>query len=132
MNRGGFTLIELLVVLALVGILAVAALPRFLSTAGKAEQAARDGVVGAIRSGIAIYRSNELVTIGGGGTYPAELDPVPDGSMCSAVNRCFTELIPSGIEDSSWTKINSSQYFFNDGTTVVIYTYDNTSGTFRE
>ena len=68
MNRRGFTLIELILVIAILGILAISALPKFLNLATEAEQASRDGVVGAVRSGIALYRANDMVSSGGTGS----------------------------------------------------------------
>ncbi len=129
MNRKGFTLIELILVIAILGILAVSALPKFLDLSTKAEQASRDGVVGAVRSGIALYRANEMVTVGGGGSYPSQLDDSADANACSG--NCFNTILANGINDSSWTRTSSSAYTFNDGANVTSYTYDSATGTFE-
>jgi MSHA pilin protein MshA len=65
MNRektGGFTLIELVVVIALLGILAAFALPRFASLEGEARSATVQGLSGSIRSASAMAHGLFLAT----------------------------------------------------------------------
>lgn len=54
MKQQGFTLIELVVVIVILGILAVAAAPKFIDLSAEAETAALDGVVGAVNSASAV------------------------------------------------------------------------------
>jgi MSHA pilin protein MshA len=132
MNRKGFTLVELVLVIAILGILAISALPRFLDLSTEAEHASRDGVIGAVRSGIALYRANDMVTSGGGGSYPTSLDAVADASGCDTGDGCYGDILANAVDDSSWTKTNSTEYVFNDGTNDFTYTYDSTTGSFSE
>lgn len=128
--KKGFTLIELVLVITILGILAVAALPRFIDVSTEAEQASRDGVVGAVRAGIALYRADDLVTNGAPGVYPAALDAAANDVDCSATAPCFGTVLTSGVADSSWHKTNGTTYTFSDGTTTFTYTYSAANGTF--
>lgn len=53
-KQNGFTLIELVMVIVILGVLAVAALPKFVDLKGDAQQAAVDGVAGTLSSAAAI------------------------------------------------------------------------------
>lgn len=128
MNRKGFTLIELILVIAILGILAVAALPRFLNISQNARQASRDGVVGAVRSGIALYRANNMVTAGGSGSYPVTLDANADAATCAT---CFGEILAQSINDASWRRVNSTSYQYYDGSSNTTYSYNTVNGTFQ-
>lgn len=128
MNRKGFTLIELILVIAILGILAVAALPKFIDISGSAKRSSRDGVVGAVRSGIALYRANDMVTNGGNGSYPTTMDSNADAGACAT---CFGSILSTSVADTSWRRTNSTVYTHNDGSTVVTYTYNITNGTFQ-
>lgn len=51
----GFTLIELMIVVAIIGILAAIAIPKFADLIRKSQEGATKGNLGAIRSAISIY-----------------------------------------------------------------------------
>lgn len=54
----GFTLIELMLVVAIIGLLAAIAIPKFASLAVKSKEAAMRGHTGALRSAISLYYAN--------------------------------------------------------------------------
>ncbi|MFH1830848.1 MAG: type II secretion system protein [Pseudomonadota bacterium] len=117
MNRKGFTLIELILVIAILGILAVSALPKFLNLSSDAETAAQDGVVGAVRSGIALYRANDMVTSGGTGSYPTSLET---GSCC------FNSILTNPV--TGWSTTDNVTYTCTG--TANTFNYNSTNGTF--
>ena len=55
-----FTLIELVIVITILAILAAVAIPAFQNLTGRAKDAGVQGAVGAMRSAVATYRSNEI------------------------------------------------------------------------
>jgi prepilin-type N-terminal cleavage/methylation domain-containing protein len=73
-NRGkaGFTLIELVMVIAIIGILASIALPRFQDLTGLAKAGATKAGLGSVRSTLAV-RYTMSVTNGGTASFPTVL-----------------------------------------------------------
>lgn len=65
--RKGFTLIELMIVVAIIGILAAIAVPKFASLIRKSREGSTKGNLGALRSALSIYYADME------GSYPADL-----------------------------------------------------------
>ncbi|MDO8526727.1 MAG: type II secretion system protein [Deltaproteobacteria bacterium] len=128
-NSKGFTLIELVLVITILGILAVAALPSFINVSTQARQASRDGVTGAVRSGIALFRANDLVVNGPPGIYPTTLDSASN-AVAGPANLIFTNILSQGVADNRWTRVSDTSYTYNDGTSTFTYTYAPASGSF--
>ena len=124
MDRRGFTLIELVLVISILGILSISALPKFIDITTKAHEAARDGVVGAVRSGIDLVRCQNVV-IGGSGGPPAALDS-DTGPACAT---CFSSVLVNPIgANTGW---NHTGVLYTHTPTNTTYTYDSSNGTFQ-
>ena len=63
-NSKGFTLIELIMVTIILGILAAVAIPRYMTSVEKAEAAAEDAVISAIKAGLETYATEQLLDNG--------------------------------------------------------------------
>ena len=65
-GRKGFTLIELMIVVAIIGILAAIAIPKFADLVRKSNEGASKGNLGAVRSALSIYYGDNE------GVYPTD------------------------------------------------------------
>ena len=60
-NQKGFSLVELVIVIVVVGLLAVAALPRFLDVTDAAKKSSIEGVAGGFAAGMTVFGYTELM-----------------------------------------------------------------------
>ena len=96
----GFTLIELMIVVAIIGILAAIAVPKFAELIRKSSEGASKGNLGAIRSGLSIYYGDLE------GTYPANVSALTiGGKYMSTVPNAKT---PNYHPDSSAVDLGSN------------------------
>jgi len=84
----GFTLIELMIVVAIIGILAAIAIPRFADLIRKSKEGATKGNLGAIRSALSIYYGENE------GRYPgAAVDGA--GTTISGLTPTYLDAMPT-------------------------------------
>ncbi len=98
-EKKGFTLIELMIVVAIIGILAAIAIPKFADLIRKSKEASTKGSLGAMRAAIVIYYGDNegwlpttfdsLVAVTAGSGAKKYLEEIP-----------FVKLGVAGIADS--------------------------------
>ncbi len=115
--RKGFTLIELMIVVAIIGILAAVAIPKFADLINKSKEGATKGSLGAIRSAMTVYYGDAE------GTYPtdtlaslsprylaeippAKVPPTGESSTVRVVTASGTVITPGS--DIGWGYVNNS------------------------
>lgn len=93
-SRSGYTLIELMIVVAIVGILAAVAVPKFAELVRKSREGGAKGDLGAVRSALSIYYSDME------GSFPTDdlSSLTANGKYLSAIPKART---PGHHADSS-------------------------------
>jgi len=110
-KRRGFTLVELVIVIAILGILAMYALPKYQGIIKEARSSEAKAQLGSVRSALGIYYAKNH------GVFPATLDgsifadgTVPEVEVTlsdGSVNRSNT-VTPSGTNDGTITSSDVS------------------------
>ena len=97
--KGGFTLVELMIVVAIIGILAAVAIPKFAQMLEKSREGATKGNLGAIRSAASNYYADQQ------GQYPKTLDTASWTISTTSATNAFPGFIPQYITVISPVKV---------------------------
>lgn len=95
-NKKGFTLIELMIVVAIIGILAAIAIPKFAQLTKKSREGATKGSLTAVRSAIQVYYGDNE------GRFPAD-----DLSSLTAGGKYLSEIPKTILPDTGHADSNS-------------------------
>ena len=97
-KRKGFTLIELVVVIAILGILAAIAIPRFTGTQLRAQERTHNANVRTIQSAVALYEAEE-------GALPEDIEELVSKNYLEAVPK---NPLPAGHDQAGAYEYNKA------------------------
>ncbi|MFA6028411.1 MAG: prepilin-type N-terminal cleavage/methylation domain-containing protein [Elusimicrobiota bacterium] len=114
--RTGFTLIELMIVVAIIGILAAIAIPKFADLVRKSQEGQAKGNLGSLRSALSIYYADME------GNYPGDFNSLTiNGKYLSAIPKSKT---PNFHPDSAVIRHNQYTNPFGCGSGYSLDTGD--------
>ena len=132
-KKSGFTLIELMIVVAIIGILAAIAIPKFADLIRKSNEGASKGNLGAIRSALSIYYGDmegiypgNMAGLTAGGKYLSTIPKAKAPNYHSDASTIEEDVVSSDASGWHYNNINGDA---NNGTLVVNCSHTDTKGT---
>jgi prepilin-type N-terminal cleavage/methylation domain-containing protein len=138
-GTSGFTLIELMIVVAIIGILAAIAIPKFAQVLRASKEGAGKGNLGSIRSALSIYYGDQegayptdnLASMTTNGKYLATIPPAetPDyHANNAAVDATLPNSLAAPGDTGGWA-YEATSGDANMGTVLVNCTHTDSKGT---
>ena len=131
-KKGGFTLIELMIVVAIIGMLAAIAIPKFASLIRKSNEGASKGNLGSIRGALSIYYGDlegqypdDMASLTVSGKY---LSSIPNAKSPNYHTDTSTTVNSATASDAGGWVYNNVQGNANLGTLWVNCTHTDTKG----
>ena len=131
-KRKGFTLIELMIVVAIIGILAAIAIPKFASLIRKSNEGASKGNLGSIRGALSIYYGDlegqypsDMTSLTIGGKYLATVPAAKAPNYHPDVSTVTNTNVPNDLGGWAYNNVTTDA---NLGTVWVNCTHTDTKG----
>jgi MSHA pilin protein MshA len=119
--QGGFTLVELVIVIAVLGVLAAVALPRFSSLQSEARAAKAQAIAGAVRAAAANVRALSMARgVSCAGTLAANASNVALEGVNMGLAFCYP-VAPTTVANTAGTIIDAANIVpANDSVTLAL------------
>ena len=143
LSKKGFTLIELMIVVAIIGILAAIAIPKFAELIRKSSEGASKGNLGALRSAMSIYYGdmegmypNSMLALTVGGKYLTVIPPAKAPNYHADAPGAISLADSGGITVVNAAPTDAGGWYYNNqitnanvGNVLVNCTHTDTKGT---